>query len=579
MERGYSRSLFERLHENGFELLLLDEQYRMHPEISEFPRRQFYDSKLKDNEDIAEKRRVQSSWHYTTASFGPLVFFDIKSGMEERDPIGQSVFNETECDFLVAFLKIFGKKAANFTSDVSIGVISPYAAQVRAISDRLAVVSSNSVSSEDGPSYRLGKNVVVQVKSVDGFQGQEVGFSWFRVSFVPLEFYLTDNVLFPQRDIIVMSLVRSNRTGALGFVDDARRLNVALTRGRHSCWIVGNSITLTRRSELFKALIQDIKSRNLYIDVSRDKHLSKLINVTKAAINTVQSLFKSKAIPTLSEQIGIMANTLWKVIWTKNALDATRELIKDHPLLESIFKAIHHIASGRRAKYPVLHECKGFKDVIEVTAVGRYSIVWSIYLDATEYEYRQIIQIFEIVSTNHVTLAVNRSIRTLSRHTDEFLRLISNESRVTPMSFPKHPKVQWYTKAESSNTDDNTEQVEIEDSLVIAKRYQLTAKIIQHIYDETINDMELPLEVGEDEQKIINNSDSMFVLGRSGTGSESIFEIHNLLFLHKEYRFLSKFYRCRNHCYDTQDLQQRKGLLFESDGLCKTATTFGYCFF
>lgn len=95
-----------------------------------------------------------------------------------------------------------------------IGIVTPYAAQVSLIQDRLA-------HSLDGYLSGSGEGPEIEVKSVDGYQGRE-------------------------KDIIVFSAVRANMRGAVGFLDDWRRLNVALTRARRGLVLLGNEPTLSQ---------------------------------------------------------------------------------------------------------------------------------------------------------------------------------------------------------------------------------------------------------------------------------------------------------------------------------------------
>jgi len=110
-----------------------------------------------------------------------------------------------------------------------IGVITPYKAQVRLIKDLIG----NWVRSLPYPQPRL--NDMLEVNTVDAFQGRE-------------------------KDIIVISCVRSNSSatlkGSLGFLVDARRMNVAITRAKHFMFVVGNSETLAK-NEHWRGMIKE----------------------------------------------------------------------------------------------------------------------------------------------------------------------------------------------------------------------------------------------------------------------------------------------------------------------------------
>ncbi|CAL5025806.1 unnamed protein product [Urochloa decumbens] len=109
----------------------------------------------------------------------------------------------------------------------SVGVVSPYNAQVRAIQEKLGKIYSR----YDGFS--------VKVKSVDGFQGAE-------------------------EDIIIISTVRSNGAGSVGFLTNLQRTNVALTRAKHCLWIVGNETTLSSSNSVWQKIIKDAQDRGCF---------------------------------------------------------------------------------------------------------------------------------------------------------------------------------------------------------------------------------------------------------------------------------------------------------------------------
>lgn len=115
--------------------------------------------------------------------------------------------------------------AARNIVKLSVGVISPYLRQVEALKQALNGQHQASLQ--------------VEVKTVDGFQGNE-------------------------RDVIIFSAVRSNHSRRIGFVNDSRRLNVAITRGRYCVWIVGNVATLSAGGKTWKKLVKDAKSRKCF---------------------------------------------------------------------------------------------------------------------------------------------------------------------------------------------------------------------------------------------------------------------------------------------------------------------------
>ena len=129
---------------------------------------------------------------------------------------------------------------------MSVGVITPYKGQVRAIQERI----------RDKYSSLSGELFTVNVRSVDGFQGGE-------------------------EDIIIISTVRSNSNGKVGFLSNRQRANVALTRARHCLWVIGNESTLARSGSIWANLISDSKRRKCFYDAKDDKRLRDAMNAVQ----------------------------------------------------------------------------------------------------------------------------------------------------------------------------------------------------------------------------------------------------------------------------------------------------------
>ncbi|KAJ1969700.1 DEAD-box type RNA helicase [Dispira parvispora] len=223
---GYDQSLFVRLQKANPEAVnLLSIQYRMHPEISVFPSRLFYDGQLQDGPNMAEKQRAP--WHDISDSFPPFLFLDVYQG-RERLGRSKSVYNMVEVDLIIQFVQ----KLCNSCEDINfyqrIGIITPYRQQL--------FVLKQEFRKAFGPTIRE----TIQFNTVDGFQGQE-------------------------KDIIIFSCVRASDRGSnIGFLSDMRRMNVALTRARKSLFVFGNANFLERHP-MWRLLIRDSKRRKTLI--------------------------------------------------------------------------------------------------------------------------------------------------------------------------------------------------------------------------------------------------------------------------------------------------------------------------
>jgi len=212
---GLRRSLFERLVAMGIEPMLLDTQYRMHPAISDFPNRTFYEGRLVDGITAADRPNpaglLWNDWEV------PMAFLPV-NGDELLSPDGASKENPAEAGWVAKILE--NLLQARDLEEADIGIITPYAGQVRAIRDALPE-----------------RNDSVEVHTVDGYQGRE-------------------------KEVIIFSCVRSNSDGIVGFLSDARRLNVALTRAKRGLIVIGDPDTL-RNDETWASWLDYIRSRNL----------------------------------------------------------------------------------------------------------------------------------------------------------------------------------------------------------------------------------------------------------------------------------------------------------------------------
>ncbi|KAF8389472.1 hypothetical protein HHK36_026167 [Tetracentron sinense] len=234
----YQCSMFERLQRAGHPVIMLTEQYRMHPEICQFPSLHFYDKKLLNGNQMASK----SAPFHETGYLGPYVFFDIIDGQERhgKNSGAISLYNECEADAAVELLRFFKNRYPSEFVRGRIGIITPYRSQVSLLRSRF--------SSAFGPNVTAD----MEINTVDGFQGREV-------------------------DILILSTVRASdpnstepgiNSSSIGFVADVRRMNVALTRAKLSLWILGNASTL-QTNQNWSALFKDAKKRNLVISVTR----------------------------------------------------------------------------------------------------------------------------------------------------------------------------------------------------------------------------------------------------------------------------------------------------------------------
>jgi len=200
-----TQSLFDRLVVLGIRPFRLEVQYRMHPALSRFPSNIFYEGSLQNGVSGEERKlAIDFPWPQPDTP----MFFYVSAGQEEIASNGTSYLNRGEATNVE---KLTTKFIRSGVSPQQIGIITPYEGQ------RAFLVSHMQYQ---GPlNTKLYQEV--EIASVDAFQGRE-------------------------KDIIIISCVRSNEHQGIGFLADPRRLNVALTRAKYAIIVVGNPRVLCK---------------------------------------------------------------------------------------------------------------------------------------------------------------------------------------------------------------------------------------------------------------------------------------------------------------------------------------------
>ena len=227
LKAGLGKTLMERIVENHpDEVSLLKIQYRMNEQIMRFSSDWFYHGQV----ESAPSVRHRGILDYDIPIEWRQASIDDEGTPPAEEFVGESFgrINKTEAqltlDTLQRYFEKIGKQRV-LDERIDVGVISPYRAQVQYLRQQLR-------KREFFKPFRH----LISVNTVDGFQGQE-------------------------RDIIVISLVRSNDEGQIGFLRDLRRMNVAITRARMKLIIMGNASTMTRHP-FYRKLYEYVQSLN-----------------------------------------------------------------------------------------------------------------------------------------------------------------------------------------------------------------------------------------------------------------------------------------------------------------------------
>ena len=200
---------------------MLTIQYRMHQDIMSFSSDYFYNSELVAHESV--KNTLLSD------DVSPVSFIDTAGcGFNEKqDPETLSRNNEEEGDLLLKILENLIEQFGKENWNASIGIITPYRAQVEYLTK---MVDQSVLLSE--------LSQFITINTVDAFQGQE-------------------------RDVIAISFVRSNPEGEVGFLADIRRTNVAMTRAKKKLIMVGDSATLGSHP-FYTKLLEFVQEKEFY---------------------------------------------------------------------------------------------------------------------------------------------------------------------------------------------------------------------------------------------------------------------------------------------------------------------------
>ena len=202
-KQGLSLTLFERLHKMWGSRIskMLVTQYRMNKVIMEWSSREMYQGALQADIAIASQS-LSDLQEFKCGDYPILVFIDTAGcEMEERrEEDGDSLYNKEEANIVMNYIQQLSSSGIKLSD---IGVVTPYSAQVTLLRSMKTEIYGTEL----------------EVSTVDGFQGRE-------------------------KEVIIISMVRSNSNSDVGFLSDSRRMNVAVTRAKKHCVLIGDSETI-----------------------------------------------------------------------------------------------------------------------------------------------------------------------------------------------------------------------------------------------------------------------------------------------------------------------------------------------
>ena len=228
-QEGLDHTMLDRLTKYDNVSSLLTRQYRMHQHIMQFSNAYFYKNELEADATVKETL-LSLNEDFDLLNL-PISLIDTAgcSFDEFQNPETLSMSNKGESDLLFKHLELLLQQYqySNAQQKISIGIISPYKEQIELLKEKLLHF--------DYSNYPISE---LAVKTIDGFQGEE-------------------------RDIIYISLVRSNINSEIGFLSDIRRMNVALTRAKKKLVVIMDTATIGNHP-FYKAFIEYCENHNYY---------------------------------------------------------------------------------------------------------------------------------------------------------------------------------------------------------------------------------------------------------------------------------------------------------------------------
>ena len=190
---NFNKSILQKFLETNMSYVVLTDQFRMHPAICEFPNEFFYNGQLKNGVTALDRtdKRTEEIFGNTTS---PMIFQDCRSG-ESIHESGVSYRNLGQIKHVQKYVEQLIQADVDQSE---IGIISPYEGQKLSMVNALEKIYPE-----------------VEISNIDSFQGRE-------------------------KNYIIISTVRSNKFCEIGFLDDGKRMNVALTRAKFGLIIIGN---------------------------------------------------------------------------------------------------------------------------------------------------------------------------------------------------------------------------------------------------------------------------------------------------------------------------------------------------
>ena len=491
--RGYDRSLFDRLISNGYPNVLLDTQYRMHPEICAWPNKMFYGGKIQNGENVYSESHARE-WN---ENYPPVLVLDAAYGVE-RESSNTSMgtkSNELEEKMVRALVNDFRKMAK---APTTLGIISPYAGQVSNLKDL------TSLSTE---------TFAINVSTVDGCQGQEY-------------------------DLVIFSAVRANERRSVGFLSDVRRLNVAITRPKFSLVVVCNVETVSA-DRTWRSFINHAQSSG---HIARESPI-----IQKVSQRYVAQMRNMDEL--LSPSGYLFEKCSWRISFTGEFKESLGKSSKR----PNVLLVLQTLGCGKWTDEENLISMSGkVRSIIHVSRVdSALRLIWSVDVQRSVDSCKQCIKVWDLVTVadHSMDKKIGKVERGYSIYSEQYLeRCMERQTNITFGRIVMVPKV-WekdkhfvWTKTIISETASSSELEGVQtcnaadDSIAFMKFYELSSKVARILIKSADSNLDLPFVMSEEEEEVVKFPGSVFILGRSGTGKTTVM-LHRMLM---EQHFISE---------------------------------------
>ncbi|KAF5457576.1 hypothetical protein F2P56_021668 [Juglans regia] len=344
-----------------------------------------------------EKRFLQGKM-YSSYSF-----ISIAHGKEERGH-NYSSKNMVEAAVVSEIVSKLFKRFLDTRNPVSIGVISPYKAQVYAIEEQIRKYKTHSDS-----------GFSVSARSVDGFQGGE-------------------------EDVIIISTVRCNENGSVGFLSNRQRANVALTRARYCLWILGDEFTLLNSGSVWKKLVLDAKERECFHKADEDKSLAQAIIASLVELGQFDTLLHDDSL--------LFREATWKVFFN-NAFGRSMARIRNAKICKEVLSMLTKLASGWRPpqvkRNPIaLHgRSSQLLEIYKIKGQLRLYLLWTVDIIIEDSNYIQVMNVLDVLPLSDVLKLPNHVDILFRSYTEDKMQRCKHKcvlgNLIVPMRWPVDP--------------------------------------------------------------------------------------------------------------------------------------------